>query len=118
MEKSYITDEEQKKCRKVMNAFQELYEQEEVAVMDTGRFGFVKVRWFKENVGFEQMETFWDSDKLFEALWEVWYEEHLLDLVRGTPEAERDYDEIFERLPEEQHQIFVDKKAYFKSLCR
>lgn len=118
MEKCYITEQEKEKCRKVMAGFRELYEQEEVAVMDAGRFGFVKVRWFKEGIGFEQTETFWNGEKLFDALWNVWYEEHLLDLVRGTPEAEKEYDEIFENLSKEQQKVFAEKKEYFRSKCR
>ena len=39
--KIYITKEEQEKCRKVADAFAELYELENILVIDAGRYGFV-----------------------------------------------------------------------------
>ena len=39
----YITDSEREKCRKVADAFAELYEIENILVVDAGRYGFVKL---------------------------------------------------------------------------
>ena len=50
---TYITDEEKKKCRKVADAFAELYELTDVMVVDAGRFGFVRLQWFNEDEGFD-----------------------------------------------------------------
>ncbi len=47
MEKQvYITEEEREKCRKVIDAFAELYEieNEDILVVDAGRYGFVKMQ--------------------------------------------------------------------------
>ena len=44
VEKSYITEIEQEKCRKVAKAYAELYEIENIVVLDVGRFGFVKLQ--------------------------------------------------------------------------
>ncbi len=43
--KVYITEEERGMCRKVIDAFAELYEMEDedILVVDVGRYGFVKL---------------------------------------------------------------------------
>ena len=40
MKEKYITDDEREKCRKVA----ELYEIENILVVDAGRYGFVKLQ--------------------------------------------------------------------------
>ena len=45
MKKSYITEAEKEKCRQVADAFAELYELENILVMDAGRYGFVKLQY-------------------------------------------------------------------------
>ncbi len=44
--KVYITEEERNKCRKVSDAFAELYEieDEDMLVVDVGRYGFIKLQ--------------------------------------------------------------------------
>lgn len=37
----YITDEECAKCQKVADVFAELYEMENIIVLDVGRYGFL-----------------------------------------------------------------------------
>lgn len=49
MKKIYITEEERVKCRKVMEAFSEMYEEQDVLVVDAGNYGFIKLQWFNEN---------------------------------------------------------------------
>ena len=56
--KIYITKEEQEKCRKVADAFAELYELENILVIDAGRYGFVKLQYYKPPQGFEDAITF------------------------------------------------------------
>ena len=41
--KTYITEAERKKCRRVADAFAEL-EDADVVVVDVGRYGFVKLQ--------------------------------------------------------------------------
>ena len=44
MEKQvYITEEERAKCKKVAEAFTELYEMADIVVVDVGRYGFVYI---------------------------------------------------------------------------
>ena len=52
MAEIFITEEQQAKCRKVADAFAELYEMTDVMVADAGRFGFVRLQWFSEGDGF------------------------------------------------------------------
>ena len=80
---------------------------------DAGRFGFVRLQWFDEGEGFDSAEVFSDSAELFEELWRIWYEYEILTPVLGTPLAELDYDEIFERLPEEKKKELMEKRDYF-----
>lgn len=44
MEKQvYLTEEERAKCQKVADAFAELYEMENIVVLDVGRYGFIEL---------------------------------------------------------------------------
>ena len=53
MEKQvYITEEERAKCQKVADAFAELYEMENIVVLDAGRYGFVELKHYKPLYGF------------------------------------------------------------------
>ena len=65
----YITEEECAKCQKVVDAFAELYELENIVVLDVGRYGFVELKYYKPPHGFEDAITFTDSVALFEDLW-------------------------------------------------
>ena len=73
MEKTvYITEEEREKCRKVIDVFEELYEieDEDILLVDVGRYGFVKLQCYTASHGFEELDTYTDSNSLFEGLWE------------------------------------------------
>ena len=116
MAEKYITDEQRAKCRKVAEAFTELYELTDVMVADAGRFGFVRLQWFSEEEGFDSAEVFSDSLELFEELWRIWYEHEVLTPVLGTPLAELDYEEIFQTLSKDRQEEILEKKRYFLAL--
>ena len=84
MKEKYITDDEKEKCRKVADAFAELYEIENILVVDAGRYGFVKL-----------------------------FDTQLFLLAKGTPMAGMGYSEIFECLPKEKQKELTDRKAEF-----
>ena len=46
MAEKYITEEQRARCRKIADAFAELYDLTDVVVADAGRFGFVRLQWF------------------------------------------------------------------------
>ena len=117
MAEIYITEEQKIKCRKVAEAFTELYELIDVMVADAGRFGFVRLQWFNEGEGFDSAEVFSDSLELFEELWRIWYEHEILTPVLGTPLAELDYEEIFQALSKDRQEEILEKKRYFLALC-
>lgn len=119
MEKpKYITEEERRKCQKVVDAYKELYEQEDIIVLDTGRYGFVKLQCYSEQYGFDSMAIFTDSEKLFYDLWEDWVHRKLFALVKGTPMVEMEYEEIFQYLPVKMRKEFIKKRIYFEQKAR
>ena len=101
MKEKYITDDEREKCRKVADAFAELYEIENILVVDAGRYGF------------EDAITFTDSRSMFENLWEEWFDTQLFLLAKGTPMAGMGYNEIFQCLPKEKQEELMNRKAGF-----
>ena len=114
MEKQvYITEEERAKCQKVADAFAELYEMENVLVVDAGRYGFVELKYYKPPHGFEDTITFTDSVALFEELWKEWLNTKLYLMAKGTPLLEKGYKGVFESLPEEKQSKLIVRKADF-----
>lgn len=85
MEKQvYITEEEREKCRQVIDAFVELneIEDEDILMVDAGRYGFVKLQCYTPSYGFDELDTYTDSQSLFEWLWEEWLSLNVLLLAR------------------------------------
>lgn len=113
MQEAYISEEEHGKCRKVAEAFREAFAEEDLVVLDAGRFGFVKLQYYKPPWGFDDVATFLDAATLFDALWEEWMDSQLLDYARGTPMEDMDYDEIFRCMPKEMQDSYVLKKQEF-----
>lgn len=114
--KSYITEEERKRCRKVADAFAEL-EDVDVVVVDVGRYGFVKLQYYTPPTGFENDFTFTDSMKLFDDLWEEWLNTQLIMLAKEMKIDDAGYDDIFKRLPEEKQNELGSRKQHFAELA-
>ncbi len=110
--KTYITEAEHEKCRRVADAFAEL-EDADVVVVDTGRYGFVKLQYYTPPVGFENDFTFTDSGEMFENLWQEWLNMQLYRIAEGTPLLEDGYDEVFKSLPEEKQNELMGRKKHF-----
>lgn len=117
VEKSYITEIEQEKCKKVAKAYAELYEMENIVVLDVGRFGFVKLQYYRPPYGFDDVVTFTDSQNMFDDLWEEWFDTKLLMLAKGTPMEEMGYEDIFKCLPEEKQRELTGQKEVFAKLA-
>lgn len=113
MKEVYITAEERKKCQKVADAFAELYEIENILVMDAGKYGFVKLQYYSKQRGFENVFTFVDSKSLFDDLWQEWFDTKLILRARETPMQEMDYEEIFNCLSEQEKNELLDRKTEF-----
>ena len=110
--KSYITVEEQKKCRKVADAFAEL-EDVDIVVVDAGRYGFVKLQYYTPPTGFENDFTFTDSRRLFDDLWEEWLHTQVIRLAGEMKIDDIDYDAVFGKLPEEKQNELMGRKQIF-----
>lgn len=110
---TYITDEEKVNCQKVADAFSELYEKEDLIILNAGKYGFVKLQYFKFPYGFDSADVFFDSKSLFDELWEEWLNTQLLGLSEGTPMEEMDYEDILKCLPEETQKELLGKRLFF-----
>ncbi len=55
-------------------AYAELYEMEDedMLVVDAGRYGFVKLQCYTLSYGSEELDTYTDSHSLLEGLWDEW----------------------------------------------
>ena len=116
MEKQfYITEEEQEKCRRVIDAFVELYEieDEDILLVDAGRYGFVKLQCYTQSYGFEELDTYTDSHSLFEGLWEEWFSLNVFMLAREMQLADVLYEDLFNNLPKEKQSELIGRKDYF-----
>lgn len=106
-------EEERVRCLKVAEAFHEYFEEvEDATIVDAGKFGIIWLRWF-DGWQFDSQEIYTDSIMLFDALYEAWKEHHLLTPVLGTPIAELEYEEMYERLTLEEKTTFEEKRQYF-----
>ena len=118
MEKQvYITEGERAKCKKVAEAFTELYEMADIVVVDVGRYGFVMLKYYMPPQGFEEDETYTDSRALFEGLWQEWLDMKLYLMAKGTPLMEKGYNGVFESLPEEKKSELIGRKSDFAKMA-
>lgn len=116
MEKTvYITEKEREMCYKVIGAFAELYEMEDedILVVDVGRYGFVKLQCYTPSYGFEELDTYTDSHSLFEGLWEEWLSLNVFLLAREMQLDDILYEDLFNNLPKEKQSELTGRKGYF-----
>lgn len=113
--KVYITEEEWEKCRKVIDVFAELYkiEDEDILLIDAGRYGFVKLQCYTPSYGFEELDTYTDSNSLFEGLWEEWLNLNAFLLASEMQLADVLYDDLFNNLPKEKQSELIKRKDDF-----
>ena len=115
MEKDrYITDEEREKCRRVADAYAEFYEQEDIFVADAGRYGFIKLLYYSEYNGFENVDTYTDSQTFFDALWSDWLDYNMGDITVDTYMDKLSYNELLDILPENIKKELIEKHSYFE----
>lgn len=107
-----ITKDEQAVCRRVADAFTEIYSLD-LMVLDAGQYGFVKLQYYQYPFSFDDTCIFTSGRDLFDDLWGEWYSMRLLELTEGTPLADLDYQDMFRCLPEEQQKEILNKREYF-----
>ena len=84
-----------------------------ILVLDAGRYGFVKLQYYRLPQGVEDVITFTDSRSMFENLWQEWFDTKLFLLAKDTPMEGMGYSEIFQCLSEQEKRALTDRKAYF-----
>lgn len=107
-----ITEEERAVCRRVADAFAEMYSLD-LMVLDAGQYGFVKLQDYNYPFGFEEAGIFISGRDLFDNLWGEWYSLRLLALTKNSPLAELDYQDMFGCLPKKQQEEILGKREYF-----
>lgn len=110
----YITAREAEECKKVAAIFNELYNQTDILVINSGEHGFVLLKYNNYMTGYFSITTYTNSVDLFDALWSEWAKEQLISLALNTPLIDLDYEEIFASLPEKEKKKILDKKDYFR----
>ncbi len=111
-----ITEEERLVCRRVVDAFAEMYSLD-LMVLDAGQYGFVKLQYYQHPFSFDDTCIFTSGRDLFDDLWGEWYSMRLLELTEGTPLADLDYQDMFRCLPEKQQNEILGKREYFLGLA-
>lgn len=103
------------KYRKVVSAFKDLYEHEDMVVLDAGKYGFVKLQDYKIPFGFGNIESFRNSRILFENLWEEWISLQLTFLTSNSLLEYLNIDNILEsQYPQARKLISRRKKRLMK----
>ena len=111
--KRYISEEEQKKCRAVADAFAGL-EEENILVVDVGRFGFLRLLYYKYPDGFDNTISYTDSRELFNDLWQDWLYEQVHKIAKEYPSLTGlEYEDMLEGLPEERRDELEGRKKDF-----
>lgn len=113
-QQEYITKQERENCRKVVAVFHKLFQKLDILVLDAGKYGFVLLKNLYYN-DFDIIETYINSDALFEALWQEWLKEKLIDICIKTPLIHLDYDKMYDRLSIKQQNKIQRTKESFKS---
>ncbi len=104
----------------MIDAFAELYEMEDedILLVDAGRYGFVKLQCYTPSYGFEELDTYIDSKNLFEGLWAEWFNLNVFLLAREMQLDDVFYDDIFNNLTKEKQSELIGRKDYFaKKAC-
>ena len=114
----YISEDERKKCKRVIDAFEEFFEElhdkeDCIVAVDVGGYGFVLLQYYKPGSGFENCNTYTDSRELFEDLWDEWFGTTLLRLTKGTALEEERFEDMFKALPKDKQKELQDKRIYF-----
>lgn len=114
--KQYITKAEHEKCKKVAAAFS-ILEQGDIVLLDVGRYGFVTLFYYTPPHGFEIIETFTDSQEMFDHLWKEWLDSQLIRLAASMEMDDIDYDTVFAKLPEQRQTELLSQRDVFLQMA-
>ena len=108
----YITETEHEKCLKIKKAFL-ILEAENIVVLDAGKFGFVKLSYYYTLNGFDTVETFTDSQDLFNNLWLTWLNMQIAKLSLAMGIEDMSFEDAFKCLPIEKQKELMNAKDIF-----
>lgn len=112
--KKYITDAEYEKCKKVAAVFSML-EEDDIVLLDAGRYGFVALFYYTPPRGFDTVKSFTDSQEMFDELWDAWLDFQLARYAETMHMGDIDYDKIFEKLPmQKQSELLSQQEVFLK----
>lgn len=111
----YITIRESKKSQRVANVFNELCDQIDSVVINTGKYGFVFLKYFHCK-GFQYIENYTNSADLFRALWHEWLKEKLIELCIDMPLINLNYKKMYNKLSLEIQNELLRTKKHFLSM--
>ena len=118
MANTIITPQEQEKCRRIADYFNGSVEFEnDMTILDAGRYGFVALKYYSPVRGFDSVETFTTSTKLFEFIWEDWYWSALYKVVNGTDSDDIRDDKIWNILSESKKKSIMAQREIFLAGC-
>ena len=108
----FIMDEEREKCQRIADAFSDL-EDIGILVLNAGKYGFIKLLYYRFPDGFDNAIAYTDSRILFNDLWEDWICSKLHEIGVHTSTIALGYEEIFHSLSKEEQNALMDKRYYF-----
>ena len=91
----YITDAEYRKCKKIASVFS-ILEEDDIVLLDVGRYGFVALFYYTPPRGFDTVQSFTDSQEVFDCLWD---------------------DKIFKKLPAQKQAELLSQQDVFLEMA-
>ena len=114
--KCQISDDEREYCRRVIKAFSEIYERQDIYATEVGQYGFVVLNGIDYDTNtFINADIYDNGDELFERLFTLWRGNYLYHITKGTELEGMSYDDIMLNISIEQAIEIKDKEEYFKS---
>lgn len=114
--RKYITDAEHEKCKKVASVFS-ILEEDDIILLDVGRYGFVALFYYTPPHGFDIVKTFTDSQEMFDYLWNEWLDSQSIQYAETMNMGDIDYDQIFEKLPAQKQAELLNQQAVFRKMA-
>lgn len=112
----YITDAEYRKCKKIASVFS-ILEEDDIVLLDVGRYGFVALFYYTPPRGFDTVQSFTDSQEMFDCLWDAWLESQLFRYAETMNMGDIDYDKIFKKLPAQKQAELLSQQDVFLEMA-
>lgn len=111
--KSYITVKEREKCRIIASIFKKDLEKDDIIIVETRKFGFVMLEYFKPKKNFDCAIIFRDCQNMFDILLEEWLVCQITKLMDDLYETNIDIEDFYNALPKEEKEELEQRKINF-----